>query len=434
MTLIEILPFISASVVGALLAVFALRILRPAPRADGRIIELQSECRAIKERLAELREENTLLQGQLRELTGKKAALEAEKQVIEKQAFQLQEKNKAEFENLAHTILTTQSKQFSETSTKQVQELLTPLRERFQEFNKKVEESFGNQAKEQFALKREIENIVTTHKAMTLQTESLTKALRGDVKTQGTWGEIILERILEDAGLHKGRDYVVQGEGFGMKHPEDGSHQKPDIIVMLPENKHVIIDSKVSLTHYERLCTEEDETARMVHMKQYITSIKNHVKGLEERRYQDSDKLGTPDFVLMFMPIEGAFALAVQTDPELLNIAWKSKVAIVCPSTLFVALRTIASFWKIEMQNQNAQDIALRGGRLYDKIAGFVEDMQLLGTRLQSADKTYHDAMNKLTTGRGNIIRQTEELKKLGAKHSKEIDKALIEDTLEEML
>jgi DNA recombination protein RmuC len=245
---------------------------------------------------------------------------------------------------------------------------------------------------------------------------------------------VILERILEASGLRKGEDYIPQAAGMGLKHPEDGRTQKPDFIVKLPDNKHAIIDSKVSLTAYERFCAEEGDSAKAAHLTQFLQSVKAHVKGLEERRYQDTAGLDTPDYVLMFMPIEGAYSLAMQQDAELHAHAWDRKIIIVCPSTLFAILKIIASMWKLERQNKNADEIALRGGRLYDKVAGFVADMVSLGKKLDSAQSEYAEAFSKLSKGTGNILRQAEQLKQLGVKNSKTIPQNLSGDEENEVL
>jgi DNA recombination protein RmuC len=237
---------------------------------------------------------------------------------------------------------------------------------------------------------------------------------------------VMLERILESAGLRKGEEYIPQAAGMGLKHPEDGRTQKPDFIIKLPENKHAIIDSKVSLTAYERFCAEENEALRATHLTQFLQSVKAHVKGLEERRYQDTEGLNTPDYVMMFMPIEGAYALAMQQDGELHSYAWDRKIIIVCPSTLFAILKIIASMWKLERQNKNADEIALRGGRLYDKVVGFVSDMVSLGKRLDAAQSEYSEAFGKLSKGTGNILRQAEQLKELGVKNSKNLPPNLV--------
>lgn len=329
-----------------------------------------------------------------------------------------------QFENLANRIFDEKSGTFKKTSEESLNTLLNPLKEKLQEFQRKVEDS----SKEQFSLKNEIKNIVLMNEKMTVQTESLTRALKGDVKAQGNWGEIILEKILEDSGLRKGKDYILQGAEMGLRHVEDNTVLKPDVIVMLPEDKHIIIDAKVSLTAYERFCAATDDAGRALNLKDYINSIRQHVTGLEQRRYQDTQKLGTPDFVLMFMPIEGAYSLAMQQDAGLHSFAWDKKIVIVCPSTLFATLKTIASVWRLEMQNENALEIARQGGNLYDKIAGFFDDMQDIGTKLGNTQKVYDEAFKKLSTGSGNILKRTEDLKKLGIKTSKKLPKGLSVD------
>lgn len=371
----------------------------------------------------------------------KNAQLEAEKNAAEDKSVlhaadlsAMEEKFQLRFENLANRIFDEKSARFKTESQEGLSQILVPLRERLQEFQKKVDDSFGAQAKEQFSLKREIENIILVNAEMTRQTQSLTRALKGDVKAQGNWGEIILEKILEDSGLGKGVNYIVQGTDLGLKHAETGTVQKPDVVILLPENKHLIIDAKVSLTSYERYCAEDDEDARALHLKDFLTSIRAHVNGLEQRRYQDTDKLGTPDFVFMFLPIEGAYSLAMQKDPELHSHAWGKKIFIVCPATLMATLKTVALLWRAELQNRNTLEIARQGGNLYDKVAGFVDDMQTLGKRIGAAQETYEDAFKKLSSGRGSIVSRTEELRALGVKTSKKMPAQLLgndeEDTL----
>ena len=349
--------------------------------------------------------------------------------ILRSKLSQLEEKFSLQFENLANRIFDEKTDKFKKESQEGLGNLLNPLRERLQEFQKKIDDSFGNQMKEQISLKKEIEHIISVNEKMSQQTENLTKALKGDVKAQGNWGEVILEKILESSGLRKDIEYKTQGASMGLRHVEDGSIIKPDVIIMLPEDKHIIVDAKVSLTAYERYCSTEDAADRARFLKEYLLSIRAHVNGLEQRRYQDTEKLGTPDFVLMFMPIEGAYSLAMQEDPGLHSFAWDKKIVIVCPSTLFATLKTIDSVWRLEKQNRNAQDIAQRGGRLYDKIVGFVEEMQELGNKINSAQKVYDDAFKKLSTGTGNIVKQTQDLKALGVKASKTMPKELLDET-----
>lgn len=371
------------------------------------------------------------------ELEKVKAALEARMQA-ERQAHSnlaeqqrkdiaaMEEKFTRNFENLSHRIFDEKTEKFKILSQESLNQLLSPLKEKLSDFHKKVDDSFGQQAKEQYSLKEQIERIVLMNKEMTTQTENLTRALKSDVKKQGSWGEIILEKILEDSGLRKGVDYRPQGEGMGLRDSEN-RHQKPDMIILLPEKKHIIIDSKVSLTHYEKFVNEEDDIERAGHLKKFIGGLKSQVGELEKRKYQDTEGLGTPDFVLMFLPIEGAYMLALQEDPSLQDFAWNKKVVIVCPSTLFATLRTVESVWRLERQNQNALEIARQGGGLYDKVAGFVADMQKLGAQLGTMSKTYGDAMNKLSQGQGNILKRTEDLKALGAKASKSLPPELLD-------
>lgn len=371
------------------------------------------------------------MQNLLQELAATKAKLEASEQGSQRSLEmlkELQEHNKAEFENIANRVLESASRKLGADSEKNLAQILSPLRERLQEFQKKVDDSFGQEAKERFALQNEIKRIVEVNERMTLQTESLAKALRGDVKIQGNWGEIMLEKILEQSGLRRDHDYIVQGQGMGLKN-DDGKIIRPDVIVNLPDGKHIIIDSKVTLTDYERYHAEtEDTQKREMHLKGFLNSLRTHVKGLEERKYQSAETLGTPDFVLMFVPIEGAYSLAVQADITLQDFAWDKKIVIVCPSTLFATLRTVASSWQIVKQNQNAISIAEESGKLYDKFVGFVEDMEAIGTHLGRTQKTFDAAKNKLRDGSGNLIGRAEKIRQMGAKASKNLPYSAEED------
>lgn len=413
--------------------------------AREKIVSLETEKSAFDQKLKEIQNKNTDQETKIEVMNSDLAAAREKAIVFETEKISLserleqhkidlgkmEERFKVHFENLAHKIFDEKNAKFKEQSQESLGEILNPLKEKLNDFQKKVDDSFGGHAKEQFALKEEIKRIVDVNEKMTFQAESLTKALKGDSKTQGNWGEVMLEKILDDSGLRKGQDYIVQGVDMKLKHPDGGRHQKPDVVVMLPEEKHIIIDSKVSLTHYERFCAETEEDVRTEYLKQFIASVKKHVLDLEQRRYQDTEKLGTPDFVLMFMPIEGAYALAIQQDQELQTFAWGKKIVIVCPSTLFATLRTVASIWRLELQNKNAIEIAKKGGDLYDKVVGFVEDMQKIGDQIKNVDKTYGNAMSKLSEGRGNIIKKTEQLKELGVKASKSLPKDMVSDDKE---
>jgi DNA recombination protein RmuC len=438
---------ISMLLLGALVGAVLVKLFAPRSGiSNGEFEATKTELITVKTKLAAIEAQAETLKldleasrNELQAVRERAVVLQTEKSSLEKRIEQhkvdideMQKKLHLQFENLANRIFDEKTATFKTQSQENLGQLLNPLKDKLTEFQKKVDDSFGVQAREQSSLKTHIEQIAKANEQMTVQAKNLTDALKGDVKAQGNWGEILLEKILEESGLRKGTDYIVQGKDFGLKHPETGMPLKPDVIIKLPEDKHVIVDSKVSLKHYADYCAEPDETQRAVFLKQHLNSIKTHVDGLEKRRYQDTDNMGTPDFVLMFMPVEGAYALAIQNDSTLHGYAWNKRVVLVCPSTLFATLRTIASIWRLELQNQNATEIAKRSGDLYDKFVGFVEDLQRLGNQMKTAQNTYESAMNKLSTGKGNIVARTENLKELGAKTSKALPKDLVSSEDEE--
>ena len=342
----------------------------------------------------------------------------------QKEAMQgMQERLKQEFKLMSAAMLEEMSVKFNAQSEKKIGDLLTPMQKQLLDFNDMVTKSFTEQGKEQYSLKSEISKIV-------LQTDSLTKALRGDVKAQGNWGEIMLERILEESGLQPGKDYVLQGSQMGLS-GADGNRLRPDVIVHLPDGKHIIIDSKVSLVAYDRYCAESDELARAVLVKDFLRSAKAHINGLAEKRYQDIDKLSTPDFVMLFMPIEGAYSLAMQQDTELHSYAWGKRVVVVCPTTLFATLQTVASLWRIEKANKNAEEIAKRAGMLYDRFMTFIEDLAKMEGKITAIQGDYQTAMERLTKKSGNLLWQVDQLKKLGAKTTRSLpSNVTVDDTV----
>ncbi|MEI6093536.1 MAG: DNA recombination protein RmuC [bacterium] len=340
---------------------------------------------------------------------------------------ELKKQMKLEFENIGSKILSDNSEKFRTDSENKIKTLLDPLKDNIESFRKKVEDTYNSESRERFALKSEINRIVEESKKMSIETDNLTKALRGDQKAQGTWGEITLERLLESSGLRKGEEYTIQGVGLGLKDGE-GKIQKPDVIINLPENKHLIIDSKVSIKHYEMMTDEKNEVERDNLIKEFVNRLYSHVDDLSKKAYQSLDKLGTPDFVFLFMPLEGAFSLAVQKDKDLFQYAWKKNIVIVCPSTLLATLRTVASIWRIENQNKNAIKIADESGKLYDKFVGLYEDLESIGSILTKAQSTHEEAMNKLKTGRGNLISRVNNIRKLGAKTEKALPLSSISD------
>lgn len=392
---------------------------------EDRFNSLKTENEAWKKELETKREENTQLVGRLEkaktEYLNLKEKLDTQKAELE----EIQKKFTTEFENIAGKILEKNSEKFTAANQKNIGEVLNPLKEKLQLFEKKVDDTYQKGLKDQTDLRAELKKLYELNARISEEAGNLTKALKGDVKKQGNWGEVVLERILERSGLNEGEQgYQKQFSDFS----DDGKRIQPDIVINLPDNKHIIIDSKVSLIAYERAVNALTEEEQAKHIKEHLISLKAHIKGLSEKHYQSARKLNSPDFVLLFIPIEASFSLAVQQDQELFSFAWDQKVVIVSPSTLLATLRTIASIWQQENQTRNALEIARQGGALYDKFVNFIGDMEKIGNNLRFTQNSYNDAMNKLSEGRGNLVRSTEKLKSLGAKASKELPKKLLED------
>jgi DNA recombination protein RmuC len=360
----------------------------------------------------------------LTELSVENESLKEKLENERKQLSEIQNKFSSEFENLANKILKKNTLDFSSSSVKNIGDLLNPLKEKLQSFEEKVENTYEKGLRDQSDLKAELLKLHDLSMRLDQDAKNLTNALKSDTKKQGNWGEIILERVLERSGLSKNQEYFVQQTARN----EAGEMLRPDVVVKLPDNKHIIIDSKVSLTAYTQYVSEDDDAKRNAFLKLHLTSVKKHIKELSSKSYDSLNDFNSPDFVLMFMPIEPAFALAVQSEPELFNFAWKERVVIVSPTTLLATLRTIASIWKYEKQNQNALEIAERGGKLYDKFEGFVKDMETIGVHIQKAGKSYDDAHKKLTSGSGNILRQVEQLKKMGVTSKKSLPEQYLID------
>ena len=321
----------------------------------------------------------------------------------------------ARFKALAGDILDSKSRVFSSQTASSLEQMLKPFREQIDSFSKKFDSSREDEIRERTSLKKEIENLTRLNQQINEEAGNLTKALKGEVKTQGTWGEMILETVLEKSGLQKGREFEIQEN---LK-SESGRRYQPDIVVHLPDKRDVVIDSKVSLVSYERYITAESEEEKASAGKELSVSIKNHIKGLSEKDYHKLLGINSLDFVFMFIPVEGAFSAAVQLDNSLFSAAFDKNIVIVSPSTLLASLRTIENIWKYEYQNRNAREIADRAGQLYDKFAGFVSDLEDVGKGIDNSQKSYNKALNKLSTGRGNLVRMSENLKKLGANTSK---------------
>ncbi|WP_396159953.1 DNA recombination protein RmuC [Flavobacterium sp.] len=334
----------------------------------------------------------------------------------------LQEKFTKEFENLANKILEEKTQKFTEQNKENLKNILSPLQDKILHFEKKVEDTHKESIDYHAALRQQIVSLSEMNAQMSKETINLTKALKGDSKMQGNWGELVLERVLEKSGLEKGREYEVQ-QAFTTA---EGTRILPDVIINLPDGKKMIVDSKVSLTAYEKYVNEEDDVQQSIHLKEHVNSVKRHVEQLSDKRYQDIYQMESPDFVLLFIPIEPAFALALQEDLTLYNKAFEKNIVIVTPSTLLATLRTIDSMWTNQKQQENAIEIARQAGALYDKFEGFVSDLIKIGKKMDEAKVEYSSAMNKLTEGKGNLVTSAEKLKKMGAKAKKALPEAIL--------
>jgi len=391
---------------------------------DKQIAVLNAGLQNLAEEKERLAGENTVMRNQLSDKNAELARAQAlYEQLLErletqkKELTDLQQKFTLEFENLANRIFKQHSIEFAQTSGKNLNELIAPLKERLQDFEKKVEKVYDLETRDKISLKQEVKNLLDLNRKLSEDAENLTKALKGDTQKQGNWGEIVLERVLERSGLSKGVEYDTQVSIHG----DEGQPLRPDVVIRLPEDKHLIIDSKVSLLAYEQFIRSDDEHDRQRLIKQHVESIRNHIKGLSGKSYQSAGAFDTPDFVLLFLPVESALSVALQSDPDLFSYAWERKIVIVSPTTLLATLKTVSSIWKQEKQTQNALEIARQGGALYDKFVGFVEDIQKLGSQLNTAQKTYGDVVNKLSSGSGNLVSRAEKLRRLGVKVSKNL-------------
>ncbi|NOZ45184.1 MAG: DNA recombination protein RmuC [Chlorobi bacterium] len=372
------------------------------------INELKEELTREREKTNELTEKIARGETELKNLQEK---LKTHKEEVEK----LQDKFSLEFKNLANEILEEKTKKFTEQNRNNLDIILKPFEKKIDEFKVKVEQTYEKGLKDQTGLKVEIQKLYVLNKEISEEANNLTKALKGDVKKQGNWGEVILERILENSGLIKGQEYETQVSFIN----DEGRRIQPDVIVYLPDSKHIIIDSKVSLVAYEKYINSDDNDEKQKFIKAHLLSIKTHIQELSQKHYQNIKQLNTPDYVLLFIPIEASFSVAVQEDQALFNYAWDNHIVIVSPSTLIATLMTISSIWKQENQTKNALEIARQSGALYDKFVGLIHDLNDIGKKLGGVQKSYDDAMNKLSSGKGNLVGKIEAIKKLGAKAQK---------------
>jgi DNA recombination protein RmuC len=415
---VEIIGFVGGFFLGALIIWLILkgtagksililnnRIEEQGKENDALLQDLESE----RTKVLGLSNEVATLTETNKNLTSRQA--ENEKMLIEK------------FENLANDILDKKSQKFTDQNEKNLGNILGPLKEKIDRFEAKVEKTNKDSLQWNTALKTQIEGLAELNKRINKEAENLTKALKGETKTQGNWGEFILESILEKSGLMKDREYFVQESMTS----EEGRRFQPDVIVKLPEDKHVIIDAKVALVAYERFVSSEDEEERKAQLTLHVQAVRRHIKQLSEKEYQKLREQEGLDFVLLFIPIEPAFSLALQFDNDIFIDALDKNIVIVSPTTLIATLRTIASIWKNEYQSQNAIEIARQSGNLYDKFVGFTNDLLKVGRSMDTAKDTYEEAMNKLTTGKGNLVSRVDNIQKLGAKTSKALDDKLVD-------
>jgi DNA recombination protein RmuC len=429
-------------VLGALLGVALGRYVWPAIRGSDpeALLSAQMEMARLGERVQSLTKEAEE-QGRLARSAAAEAKASAadvarlterEKALSEKVAEQtalLAEQQKqltSEFENIANRILRANAAELSDNSQKALAAVLNPLRERIQDFQKKVETVYDSETREVLSLKEQIRLIVETSSAIGTQADGLAKALRGDSQLRGRWGELALERILEAAGLAEGREYVSQGRGLGLKSGSGGA-QKPDIVVMLPEGPTMIVDSKVPLTGYERLIAAGDDAERAASGDRLVRDVKGHIDGLAGKRYQENAKLAAHDCVLMFVPIEGALAAALTKDPDLFTYAWDRSVVLVGPPTLLMTMRTVASIWRYEQQGQNAQEIARLAGDLCDKVSLSLGDLNTVAEKMHAALAAHNEAVKRLSTGKGNALSVGERMRSLGVKTRRPMPPTLVD-------
>jgi len=383
---------------------------------------LTSDIRNLKSELKDERNTNIDLSSKMSAFQNENKNLENKLINQEQDIEKLQKKFSLEFENLANRIFDEKSEKFTEKNKLNLANILNPLKENIDKFKEKIEKTNENSIDRNSSLIQQIKNLQMENNEMREATSNLTKALKGDQKTQGNWGEIILERILENSGLREGIEYTSQARGMGLKN-ENGDRIAPDVIINLPDKKHLIIDAKLSLVSYNKYVNSEDLNKKEQYLSELIISTRSHIKNLNSKHYNVAKDLNSPDFVFLFMPIEGSFALVIQSDTSLFNYAFEKRIVIVSPSTLMATLQTIAYIWRQDNQTKNAAEIARQSGNLYDKFVGFLEDLQNIEKHLNNTRDSLEGAKNKLKSGKGNLIGRVEKIKKLGIKTEKNIPK-----------
>ncbi|MCH7657404.1 MAG: DNA recombination protein RmuC [Bacteroidetes bacterium] len=391
--------------------------------SDEKLKYLNQELETSRKRLETKDEEIIKLN---RDLSTKEADFKNIRERLQEQKSELekiQDKFRLEFKNLANEILEEKTKKFTEQNKSNLSSILDPLKEKITDFEKKVEQSNKESIDRNAALREQLNSLKELNLKMSVEAKNLTKALKGDAKTMGSWGEFILESILEKSGLVKGREYEIQ-KSF---RSEEGNLMQPDIVIKLPERKNIVIDSKVSLVDYEKYVNTDDKDKEDHYLKMHLASLRRHIDSLSAKNYQSLYDIAGLDFVLLFMPVEPAFSLAIQAEEALFMYAYKKNIVIVSPSTLIATLRTISSIWRQEYQNRNVQEIARQGGALYDKFVGLLEDLTEIGKKLDDTRKAYNASMNKLSAGKGNLIKKVQDIKELGASTKKDIPQILLD-------
>lgn len=433
----DLLFLISGILIGGAFAYFLTRAVLAKDKAgiEAELALKSGSINQLNELNKQQKQEIDLKELRINELTASLSKKEADLSHINQklndqkdEILKLQQHFRDEFKNLANEILEEKTQKFTLQNKEKLNEILKPLSDKIKDFEKKVEDTYDKESKLRFSLKEEIKRLEELNLQVSRDTINLTKALKGESKTQGNWGEVVLENILEKSGLIKNQEYKVQASYKN----DEGKRLQPDVVISYPGNRNVVIDSKVSLTAYERYIAADSEIEAEIQYKAHISSLKNHIVELSNKNYQDLYELNSLDFVMMFLPVEPAYLLAIQKDPELWNFAYDKRVLMISPTNLIAALKMVESLWKQEYQGRNVQEIARQSGDLYDKFEGFVKDLIDLGKRIKDADKFYESSMNKLSTGKGNLVRRVERIKKLGAKTSKELPQRLIEKAMEE--
>ena len=378
---------------------------------------LQESFQALQAKEGQLQQDIQRQNGELNRLLAERAYLQELQHKNKEEQSTWKEEMRMQFEYLAQHILDKKSQALTQSQENQLFAILQPFKEQLKAFEHRISETYSGEIRERIQLQKEIEVLVSLNQQLSEDAQNLTKALKGENKTQGAWGELILTRILESSGLREGKEFHCQRSYLH----NNGKRIQPDVIITLPGNRHLVIDAKVSLKAYESWTHTDDSTSASAFLHQHTESVQRHIKGLSEKYYQGVSDLNSPDFVFLFMAVEPAFAMALQHRPDLFPYAWERKIVLVSPSSMLAALKTVASVWQVEHQNQNAREIARQGGLLYDKFVGFVEELEKIGKHIDRTSHAYQQAMQKLHHGQGNLIDKAERLKSLGANSRKNV-------------